>query len=406
MGTEGGKDPKILEILGKHSAIYMDNAATSFPKAPGVAEAVFDYLVNVGASAGRGGHLLGRKADAILWETRELLADLLGISDPRRVVFTLNVTHALNFALFGLLNEGDHVVTTSMEHNSVMRPLRYLEKKKGIRISIVRGDEEGNVKAEDILSLIRSDTRLVVMNHASNVTGGILPVEEVGRRKGKWLFLVDAAQTAGALPIDAEKWGIDVLAFTGHKALLGPPGVGGLCLGPSVELPPTIHGGTGTKSESHDHPTDPPLSLEAGTHNMAGIAGLRAALLFLKDKRVEGLREKELKLMETLMTELAAIAGLRIYGPRDVHQKVPVFSVNMASVHPSHLAATLEECFGVMVRAGLHCSPSGHRTIGTFPDGTVRISFGPLHEETHILRTVDALKEVSRQFGLNRVSGK
>jgi cysteine desulfurase family protein len=401
-----GEDPGGMLQGGGDSVIYLDNAATAFPKAPGVAEAVFDYLVHVGASAGRGGHLLGRKADAILWETRELLADLLGISDPRRVVFTLNVTQALNFALFGLLKEGDHVVTTSMEHNSVMRPLRHLERTRGIRISVARGDSEGKIQAEDVLSLTGPETRLVVMNHASNVTGGILPVEEVARGKGKWLLVVDAAQTAGAIPIDVEGWGIDVLAFTGHKALLGPPGVGGLCLGPGIELPPTIHGGTGTRSESHDHPLDLPLSLEAGTHNMAGIAGLRAALLFLKAHHVESLREKELSMMEAMMGELQDIPGLTLYGPKSICHKVPVFSINMASMHPSHLAAVMEDGFGLMVRAGLHCSPSAHKTIGTFPDGTVRISFGPLHREDQIHKTANALKEISRQFGSLRASGK
>lgn len=382
-------DPRLL---------YLDNAATSFPKAPGVVEAVAAYLQSVGASAGRGAHRLARQADALLWETRSLLAGLLGVSDPKRVVFALNVTQALNMALFGLLGKGDHVVTTSMEHNSVMRPLRHLEQTRGIRISVAQADHEGMVDAAAILQLITPSTRLVVMNHASNVTGGILPVEEVARSKGDALVLVDAAQSAGSLPIRMEDWGVDLLAFTGHKALLGPPGVGGLCLGPHVELPPLIHGGTGTSSESHDQPLELPLALEAGTHNMAGIAGLRAAVSYILREGVESIRSRELTLTGRLLEGLGGIPGVIVYGPSSAHRRVPVVSLNMESMHPSHLATVLEEGFGILVRDGLHCAPSAHRSLGTFPHGTVRISMGPLQEETTVEAVVRAVREISRQF--------
>lgn len=381
-----------------HKIIYLDNAATSFPKAPGVVEDVVEYLETVGASAGRGGHSLARRADALLWETRTLLAKLLGVPDPRRVIFALNVTQALNMALMGLLEKGDHVVTTSMEHNSVMRPLRYLERVRDIRISVAEGDRQGTVSPERVVDLIGPRTRLVVINHASNVTGGMLPVEKVAEAKGEALLLVDAAQSAGSLPIHMGAMGIDMLAFTGHKALLGPPGVGGICLGADVDIPPLIHGGTGTSSESHDQPTELPFGLEAGTHNMAGIAGLRAGLKYLLKESVESIRTRELGLMERLLRGLTEIDGLILYGPQDPQSKVPVFSVNMDGMHPSHLATTLESCFGILVRDGLHCAPGAHRTLGTFPNGTVRISLGPMQDQDTVETVIEAFREISHEL--------
>lgn len=389
---------RVNALASPDPLLYMDNAATSFPKAPGVARAVYDYLTSIGASAGRGGHILARKADAILWETRELVASLLGAPDPKGVIFTMNVTQALNVALFGLLREGDHVVTTSMEHNSVMRPLKHLEKTRGIRISIAKGDQRGIIRAQDVVGLIQENTRLVVMNHASNVTGGLLPIREVAKEKGPALMLVDAAQTAGSVPMDMSQWGIDLVAFTGHKSLLGPTGVGGLCIGPGVEIPPMILGGTGTRSESHDHPLELPLGLEAGTHNMAGIAGLRASLQYLKEVGVDSIRAREESLMDQFLKALSELPAVHTYGPGDARCMVPVVSINIPGMHPTHLASVLEEGFGILVRAGLHCSPSAHQTINTFPDGTVRISFGPFGTENQLLRVIEALKEISQEF--------
>lgn len=384
--------------VADNSVIYLDNAATSFPKAPGVVEAVAHYLEHIGASAGRGAHRLARQAENILWETRSLLAGLFGVSDPKRIVFALNVTQALNMALFGLLRHGDHVVTTSMEHNSVMRPLRHLELARGIRISLAQADQEGFLEPQRVLELIRPETRLVVMNHASNVTGGILPVEEVARAKGPVMLLVDAAQTGGSVPIHMEEWGVDLLAFTGHKSLLGPPGVGGLCLGSHVQLPPLIHGGTGTDSESHYQPLELPLAMEAGTHNMAGIAGLRTAVSYILERGVQQIMEHEARLLGMLLEGLGGIRGLKLYGPSALGNRVPVVSINMEGMHPDHLAAVLEEGFGILVRPGLHCSPSAHQTLGTFPEGTVRISLGPLNGKEEIQALLGALREISSQF--------
>jgi cysteine desulfurase / selenocysteine lyase len=378
--------------------LYLDNAATSFPKAPGVSEAMVHFLTEVGASAGRGGHRLARKASDILWETRELVSKLLGFEEPGRVVFCLNVTQALNMALFGILRENDHVVTSSMEHNSVMRPLRHLELTRGIQISQAPCTSDGLLDPREIISLVTDRTRLIVITHASNVTGGLMPVREVAQGKGNALLLLDAAQTAGAVPIHMDALGVDILAFTGHKALLGPPGVGGLCVGPNVEIPPLVHGGTGTVSESHDHPTELPLALEAGTHNMVGVAGLRQSLSYLLERGVGDIVEHERRLTRLLMEGLRDVKGLELYGPTDPLQRVAVISVNFKGVHPSHLDSILDQGYGILVRAGLHCAPSAHRTLGTFPEGTVRISMGPFQGQEEVKKVIEAFSDISRQI--------
>jgi cysteine desulfurase family protein len=382
----------------KNQMLYLDNAATSFPKAPGVPEAMAHFVNCVGASAGRAGHRLAREADDLLWDTRTLVARLLHTPDPRRVTFCLNVTQALNVALLGLLDTGDRVVTTAMEHNSVMRPLAHLQRTRGIQLAVAPCGADGRMAPGDLLSLVDSRTRLIVMNHASNVTGTILPVEEVAKGKGPALLLVDAAQTAGSVPIRMEEWGIDLLAFTGHKALLGPPGVGGLCLGSGVKVPALFRGGTGTGSESHDHPEELPLALEAGTHNMAGIAGLRASLTHLLHRGIASIQTHEQTLLRRLWQGLREVPRLILYGPPEPAPRVPVVSINFPGLHPGHLATTLEDGYGLLVRDGLHCAPSAHRTIGTFPDGTVRISPGPFQSVEDMDRVVDALRQISSQF--------
>ncbi len=379
--------------------LYLDNAATSFPKAPGVAEAVHHFLTQVGASAGRSGHRLAREADALLWETRALLGTLLGVKDPTRVVFSLNVTQALNMALLGILREGDHVVTTGVEHNSVMRPLRHLERTRGVRVTVAPCFDDGLLDPHELLSrVIPGATRMIVMTHASNVGGGIMPIREVAEGKGEALLLVDAAQTAGALPIDMEEMGVDLLAFTGHKALLGPPGVGGLCIGPRIEVSPLVFGGTGTSSESHDHPSDYPLALEAGTHNMAGVAGLRASLLYILARGVESIRQEEQDRTRQLLHGLEEMDGIDLYGPRDPSMRMPVISFNLRGLHPDHLVTLLDEAYGIMARSGLHCAPSAHRLFGTFPDGSVRLSPGPFQTLDDMELVLKALREISLQM--------
>jgi cysteine desulfurase family protein len=379
--------------------LYLDNAATSFPKAPGVPEAVARFLNHVGVSAGRAGHGLARQADALLWETRTLVARLLGVGDPGRVVFSLNVTHALNTALLGLLRQGDHVVTSAVEHNSVMRPLRHLEAARGVGVSVVPCSPQGLLDPGELVARLTPQTRLIVLTHASNVTGSLLPVEEVAAAKGRALLLVDAAQTAGCIPIGMEAAGIDLLAFTGHKAMLGPPGVGGLCIGPHIEVPPLVRGGTGTASDRDEHPAGLPLALEAGTHNMAGLAGLREAVSFLLTQGVQAVMEAEGRLMDALLAGLEEIPGVHLYGPPRGTHRAPVLSLNVAGVHPSHVAAALEQAYGILVRDGLHCAPAAHRTMGTFPDGAVRISPGPFQTVRDMERTVEAVRSIARQLG-------
>ena len=378
--------------------IYLDNAATSFPKAPGVPEAVAHFLTHVGASSGRSAHRLAREADALLWETRTLVARLFKVKDPARVIFCLNVTQALNMALLGILRENDHVVTTAMEHNSVMRPLRHLEGARGVRVSVAPCSQDGLLDPEDLLKLVTARTRLIVMTHASNVSGGLMPLEEVAKGKGDALLLVDAAQTGGAFPVDMETMGIDLLAFTGHKALLGPPGTGGLCLGPDVEIPPLVRGGTGTSSESHDHPSDLPLSLEAGTHNMAGIAGLRASLLYLLERGIENIREVEEGILRRLLEGVSEIRGIQVHGPKDPLIRMPVVSLNFRGLHPDHLATLLEQGYSILARSGLHCAPSAHRTLGTFPDGALRLSPGPFQTQDEMEFVLNGLREIARRF--------
>jgi cysteine desulfurase family protein len=375
----------------------MDNAATSFPKAPGVSEAVVRFMEEVGASPGRGGHYLSHKAEEILWEARTRIADLLGAKDPSRVIFTLNVTYALNMALYGLLSEGDHVVTTSMEHNSVMRPLSLLERIKGVSKSVVQCSPHGELDPDDLLARVTPSTRLIVMTHASNVTGGIMPVREVAEGKGETLLLLDAAQTTGSLPVDMEALGVDILAFTGHKGLLGPTGVGGLCIAPHVNLPPVITGGTGTTSESIEPPDALPWALEAGTPNTAGLAGLVAALKYLNERGIEEIRQKELSLTERLIDGLSCMDGIRVYGPQKDGLRTSVVSLNVEGIHPDHLSAALEAGFGILTRPGLHCAPLAHKTLGTFPEGTLRISPGPFTEPHEIDLVLEAMENILRR---------
>jgi selenocysteine lyase/cysteine desulfurase len=237
------------------------------------------------------------------------------------------------------------------------------------------------------------------MTHASNVTGGLMPVEAVAAGKGDALLLVDAAQTAGCIPLQMDAMGIDLLAFTGHKALLGPPGIGGLCIAPRVDVPPLIRGGTGTSSDREEHPLELPLALEAGTHNMAGVAGLRAALAYLAERGVGSVMEEEARLMEILLRGLGGIPGLRLHGPRAGRPRAPVVSLNFDGLHPGHLATVLEEGYGILVRDGLHCAPAAHRSLGTFPEGTVRISPGPFQTPGDMERVLEALGQIARQMG-------
>jgi cysteine desulfurase/selenocysteine lyase len=323
----------------------------------------------------------------------------LNMRDPLRVVFTMNATEALNLALRGTLKPGDHVITSSMEHNSVMRPLRSLES-QGIELTVVPCSPEGVLDPADVEKRIRKETKMIVLNHASNVTGTLLPVNEVGSlsRKHDLLFVVDAAQTAGAYPIDMERDRIDLLAFTGHKSLYGPQGTGGLVLGervPAKGMVPLKEGGTGSRSEYEEQPEFLPDRFESGTPNGPGIAGLLEGIRFVLSHSIAEIRKQEMRLTEKLFEGLRAIDGVKLYGPKDVRQRMATVSFNMAGISPSEGALRLEKRSGILCRPGLHCAPAAHRTIGTFPEGTIRFSLGIFNTEEEVQTALEAVAEVA-----------
>jgi cysteine desulfurase family protein len=381
------------------SLIYFDNASTTYPKPPEVVKAIADFLVRVGGSPARGSHRRSLEASRIVYDARELVADLVGIRDPLRVVFMANCTTAINIALRAFLSPGDHVVTTSVEHNAVMRALRCLEK-EGVSVSLVQSDSQGFVQPNDIKSEIRSNTRLVVINHASNVLGSIQPVTEIGRvcREAGVLLLLDSAQTLGCVPFDMCKCQVDLLAFSGHKSLYGPQGVGGLIIGEHVNLSdinPVICGGTGSYSESEDQPTFLPDMLESGTLNGPGIAGLKAGVEFVLSIGVEAIRQHESRLIRLLIEGLSEIKRVVVYGAENLDNRAPIVSFNISDKDPVGVAHELEERFGILCRAGLHCAPTAHKTTGTFPKGSIRFSLGWFNTKEDVELAVKAVRELA-----------
>jgi len=375
--------------------IYFDNAATSWPKPPGVAEAMTHYLAEIGANPGRSGHRLAVQAARVVYGARDAVAELFGAPDPLRVVFGANATEALNLALNGLLRPGDHVVTASMEHNSVMRPLRALAR-AGVALTVVPCSGEGALDPADLEAAIRPDTRLIALNHASNVVGTLLPVAEAGRiaRQHGLLLLVDAAQTAGAYPIDVQADAIDLLAFTGHKSLYGPMGTGGLVIGERVDaahLEPLKRGGTGSRSEHEEQPAFLPDLCESGTPNAVGLAGLGASTRWVLGQGVERIRAHELALTGQLLAGLAAIPGVTVYGTGDAQRQTATVSFNIAGLEPSEVGLRLDDDYAIMCRVGLHCSPAAHRTLGTFPGGTVRFGLAALNTAEQVAAALAAV---------------
>jgi cysteine desulfurase/selenocysteine lyase len=377
--------------------IYLDNAATSFPKPPEVSAAMADLLAHGAGNPGRSGHALAVTAQAAVSDTRRLLASFFGARDPSRIVFALNATDALNVALWGLLRPGDRVVTTSLEHNAVVRPLHALAE-RGISVARVPCAPDGTLDLDDLArALEAAPTRLVAMTHASNVCGTVLPAREaalLAHRHGA-VFLLDAAQTAGVLPIDVAEMGVDLLAFPGHKGLLGPTGTGGLFVSPDVRLAPLRQGGTGTRSEDERQPEELPEALEAGTVNTVGIAGLGAAVRFLQGRGLERIRAHEAALGARLLAGLADVPGLRVHGTGDPQRRVAVVSLTVEGWEPVDLGAALDSAFGIAVRPGLHCAPLAHRTLGTFPLGTVRLSPGAFTTEDEVDQALAALRALA-----------
>ncbi|MFB5083923.1 aminotransferase class V-fold PLP-dependent enzyme [Symbiobacterium thermophilum] len=381
--------------------IYLDNAATSWPKPAAVVRAMAECLENEAGNPGRSGHRLSLAAGRRVWAVRQAVAELFGAPDPLRVIFTHNGTMAVNLALGGLLSPGDRVVCTGMEHNAVIRPLRDLEE-LGIEVVIAPCDSEGRLDLEAFRRVVEAaPTRMVALNHASNVTGTICPVAEaaaIAHRAGA-LVLVDAAQSAGSVPIDMGAMGIDLLAFTGHKGLLGPTGTGGLILGERVnaaEMKPLVRGGTGSRSAMERQPPDLPDRFEAGTVNFVGIAGLGAGIQALAELGgPEEIGRRERQLARQLWEGLSEIPGVRLYGPADFSQRVAVVSFTVEGRTVSEVGGRLDEEFGILARVGLHCAPVAHRTLGTFPQGTVRLSPGPFNTPEQIDQAVAAVRRIA-----------
>ncbi len=375
--------------------LYFDNAATSWPKPPTVVKSLEVYQRTVGASAGRGAYPRAQASGEVLAGCRRALAGLVNAPDPGRVIFTLNCSDALNLAIHGIpWRRGDRALVTPFEHNSVLRPLHALKARLGIAIDLLPVDGDGRVLVHKLPGVLRPRTRLVACVHASNVTGVVQPVAEVGafaRRKGI-LFLVDAAQSAGALPIDVRKMKIDLLAFPGHKGLLGPLGTGALVMSPNVDLEPVRQGGTGSLSEKEIQPEFYPDRLETGSHNAPGLLGLWEGVRFVSQRGVPTIRRHERALLDQFREGIQRIPGLRIFGPSQTLHQVAVASLLFRDEDPRRTAARLWDQSRVMVRAGLHCAPWAHRQIGTFPLGTFRFSFGPFVTSRHIDRAVAALR--------------
>ena len=375
--------------------IYLDNAATSHPKPDSVIEAVVSYFRDVGASPGRSSHQAARRADEIVFHTRQALARLFGVGLSERIIFTANATEALNLAIKGILKPGAHAITTSLEHNSVLRPLRLLER-HGAELTIIESVDE-IIDPDEIDRAIGPNTSLIVTVFASNVTGTVLPVRRIGeiaRARGV-PYLVDAAQAAGSLPIDLDDMPIDMLAFTGHKALLGPMGTGGLYIAEGIDVQPLKDGGTGSDSPNAFQPDALPDRFEAGTLNGPGIAGLGAAVQYILETGIDSIRTRELALANRLEQGLEKIEGVRIHSSHGSSERIALTSITIDGMESRQAAHELDRRFGICIRAGLHCAPDAHRSIGTFPGGTIRFSPGAFSTENEIDAAIEAVDGIA-----------
>jgi cysteine desulfurase family protein len=377
--------------------IYLDNAATSWPKPESVYLAMDDFIRTRAGNPGRGSHSMALAAKDTVDETRMLVARLINAKEINRVIFTLNCTDALNMGLKGLLKPGDHVITDCISHNSVMRPLVKLEQ-QGIKFIGIRPSSGSDYPSlRDIADAINSNTKLIVLNHASNVTGVIQPVAEYGKlaRQHNLLLLVDAAQTAGVFPIDIQEYNIDLLAFSGHKGLFGPTGTGCLYIGDRVELDPFREGGTGSYSEMLEQPETFPDKYESGTLNSIGICGLGAGIKYILGATIEKIQQHERGLSAFLIEGLSQIPGIRVYAARKIKDQAPVFSCNIAGYEPGEAGNILDQSFNIKVRTGLHCAPLAHKTFSTFPSGTIRLSPGYFNTVDDINETIAAFTRIA-----------
>ena len=375
--------------------IYLDSSATSFLKPPQVAEAVFRSFNTIG-NAGRGAHAPTLNASRLIYDTREKLAALFGTPDPSRIAFTCNATEALNIAIHGAIHPGEHVITTACEHNSVLRPL-YLKEKEGTELTIIPADKKGRIRYDLLESSVKSNTSAIVLTHASNLSGNVTDLAFVSNfaKKHGLLLIVDASQTAGSLPINVVKMGIDILCFTGHKGLFGPQGTGGLYVREGLTLSPLKSGGSGVHSFDRQHPTDMPTALEAGTLNGHGIAGLNAGLDYILSTGVKNIHAKEISLARRFVNGISDISDLKLYGDIDAPLRTPIISLNIGNTSSASVSDILWEDYEICVRAGAHCAPLMHKTFGTEKQGAVRFSFSCFNTETEIDTAIRAMHEIA-----------
>lgn len=381
--------------------IYLDQASTSFPKAPGVAQAMMDYLTMNGVNVNRGCYSSAYSAEEVIYETRQLLAELFHFSKCKNVIFTPNVTTSLNFILKGFLKPGDHILVSAMEHNAVMRPVVQLAS-SGISFDWIPCRTDGSMILEKVEELIRPETKAIVTLHASNVCGTRMPLDALGEicQRHQLYFVVDSAQTAGIVPINMDKMHIDALAFTGHKGLRGPQGTGGFLVSQELaeQMEPLISGGTGSVSHTEEIPDFMPDRFESGTPNLPGIYGLHEALLYLKTHSLQAINEKELSLTGYFLEQLQALDDtgrhIRIIGKKDLTDRNAVVSIQTPEIDMSQVAWQLDNEYGVMTRVGLHCAPNAHKTLGTYPAGTIRFSFGPENTKNELDFAIQGLKKI------------
>ena len=396
MQASAGKPWKFWNC-GVDTMIYLDNAATTRQKPQQVIDAVVNAMTAMG-NAGRGAHGSALEASRAVYNTRYKLAKLFGCKRADHVVFTCNSTEALNIAISGVMNPGDHVITTDLEHNSVLRPLYRLESEGKVSLSFVSADRQGRPRMEEFESLIRSNTRAIVCTHASNLTGEIIDLYQVGKiaREHGILLIVDASQTAGCVPIDMEAMGIDILCFTGHKGIYGPQGTGGLCIREGVEIRPFKVGGSGIHSYLKHQPEEYPTRLEAGTLNSHGLMGLSAALDFLEETGVAAIAEKEHQLMMRFYKGVANLPGVTVYGDfSEGHKRTAVVTLNIRDYDSGAVADELSECYDIATRAGAHCAPRMHEALGTVDQGAVRFSFSWFTTEEEVDAAIAALREIA-----------
>lgn len=378
--------------------VYLDNAATSNKKPESVKKAVLNYYENIGCSPGRGGYEDSIKAGRIILEARAKLANFFNVPKPEQIIFTHNVTYALNMGLKGILKHDDHVITSTMEHNSVLRPLKGLEKKGIIEVDYIQCEHDGTLDPNKIQKYIKDNTKLIIITYASNVTGTLMPIKEISDivESNDIYFFLDTAQAAGIYEIDFQELRTDFLAFTGHKGLMGPPGTGGFAVSKKLaeNMDSLIEGGTGSISDKEYQPTFLPDKFESGTMNTPGIAGLKAGIEFIEKIGIENIKKHELKLTELFINGLKKINNIKIYGPSDIKKQAPTISITYKDRDLGNLSYILDDKYGIMTRSGLHCAPFAHKTIGTFPEGTLRFSIGYFTTENEIKYTLEKLNEL------------